>query len=98
MLKYLFVFALVSGPAFAACDSNDVVTYGATGGATIDGRPIITLEGAGGVTINRKGGPGSFITAVECDRVAATEIRARLSAELEGDSFTAVAIPVWLQN
>jgi hypothetical protein len=79
-LTALLAFFLLASPAYAACNERNVVTDGATLGAlTANGRPIVSLEGVGGVTIRHRGDESGALTSVRaCDEERATRIRARL--------------------
>lgn len=79
-MKSLLAFLLLVSPAWAACEERSVVTDGATLGARLsDGRPIINLEGVGGVTIRHRGdGSGGFTTTRECDPERAARLREKL--------------------
>lgn len=88
----------VSTPAFADCDPSDIVVNGASlGNLSADGRPLLTIEGVGDVTIRRHGRTVRLIE--ECDPAAASVIRRDLEARLDGnEGGKPYAIPAWLMQ
>jgi hypothetical protein len=88
-MRYLvFLLAFLATPAWAECNSDDIVTTGATFGArATDGRPLITIEGVGGVSVTHRGdGSGGFTLARECDPAHAARLRADLELLLKQES------------
>ncbi len=80
-MRFLVLLLLVvAAPAWAGCRIDDVVTSGATLNArAADGRPLITIEGVGDVSVVHRGdGSGGFTLVRECDPVYAAKLRARL--------------------
>jgi hypothetical protein len=89
-MRFLGILLVVlAGPAWAECSSDDIVTSGATLGArAADGRPLITIEGVGGVSVTHRGdGRGGFTLMRECDPVRAAKLRADLELLLSQRSF-----------
>ncbi len=91
-MRFLVVFLLVlSTPAWAVCAGDDVVANGATLTArSADGRPLITMEAVGGVTVRHNGdGSGGFTLARECDPVYAAKLRSQLERMLRRENIAA---------
>jgi len=84
----LLLFVLAT-PAWAGCSGDDVVTNGATFGArAADGRPLITIEGVGGIAVIHHGnGSGGFTLARECDPAHAAKLRADLERLLAQENL-----------
>lgn len=80
-MRFLVLLLFVAAaPAWAGCRVDDVVTSGATLSArSSDGRPLITIEGVGDVSVVHHGdGSGGFTLVRECDPAYAAKLRARL--------------------
>jgi len=83
------LLCLAAVPAWADCNSDDIVTNGATFGArSATGRPLITIEAVGGVAIQRRGdGSGSFTVSQVCDPAYAADLRAKLERLLKQEDL-----------
>lgn len=95
-MKTLAALLLLTSSAFADCDPSGIVVNGASlGDLSAAGRPLLTIEGVGDVTIRRQGRTVRLFE--ECDPAAASSIRAALTARLNGsEGGTPYKIPEWL--
>lgn len=90
-MRFLAVFLfLLATPAWATCDDADIVTNGATLAAlsTTTSRPLVSIEGVGGVTIRHRGDQsGAFTVTQTCDPAYAAAFRAKLERLLKQEEL-----------